>query len=306
MVEKVSKKKVIKKTKVSKKKTKKVVKKKVVASPSVKKTEPIGVDEIPTEEANTFESLLENAAGVSSRKDKVVELLYSTDTSEIVGVVPKPSTEVIEKLKPMIKLYMAEWCADYPGLMAEDYLTDVVGLTYKETAQLFLVVPKWQWNQKKDQFADEVVRRIILRGANRIATEYDKDIQFSKLAKEKLMKIMSEGIEETLPDGVKKTTEPTISEIRSIVQSYGSTQNIADKALGISDGNREAILSSLKKEQVEETTETTEVKEIKQISYTEAKDMVAAIREARMLNEEKTGNTEEGLPEEETGDRATA
>jgi len=203
-----------------------------------------------------------------------------------------------EDLESAIRMYMAEWCADYPTQSPEEYLKETKELPPKKIKEIFLLVPRHQWQERQARFAEEVVRRISLRGIERVAKEYDDDMKAAKNAKQKILDILDRGkikqktktkrekgelIEETYE--IREPLEP--SDYRSLAGAYETLQKITDRSLGITDNNREAILENIKareKEAAEKSDE--EVKKVKQLSYEDAKDLIAMRREAK-ANEAK-------------------
>jgi len=238
---------------------------------------------------------------------KVMETKVVDRVEESKKVEPPSEEELKLRYEASIKMYMAEWCADFPMLSVEKYLEDVKKLDDKVIREIFYLVPKWKWIERQGEFADEVVRRITLRGANRALTEYDKDARIAGKIKENLHDIVDQGVKEESfdKDGnpINKFRTPKINEFKEIAMTLKTTQEVIDRATGITDQNREAIISNLKKQQVEEVEETEEVKEIRKITYTELKDIVACYREAKREKNKNEKKAEEsgGLETQRVG-----
>ena len=217
---------------------------------------------------------------------------------------PKRMSRRVE-LESTIRMYLAEWCVDYPGISPEEYLRDHKKVPRVRMEELFILVPRWQWIERQAVFASEVVRRITLRGVERVALEYDGDLKMAQKAKLKILDIMDKGkikqsIKTHREDGklIEEITNKRLPlepiDFRSLAGAYETLQKITDRSLGITDNNREAMLENIKAKEREVKEKSDEgVKKIKQLSYEDAKDLIAMRREAR-ANEEKSKKESQG------------
>ena len=205
----------------------------------------------------------------------------------------KKELEKEDRLKANISMWMAEWCTDFNQLAPEEYLEKGRGFSKGEIQDIFRLVPRHQWITKQGLFASEVVRRITVRGTERIAAEYDRDLKASQNTKTKLLDLLENGLrrQKTNSKGevTKEWREPlSPSDYRSLSGAYETIQKIADRSLGITDNNREAILENIKakeKDAKEITDEST--KEVKKLTYEDVTDLVALRREARRADNEQ-------------------
>lgn len=211
------------------------------------------------------------------------------------------------ELENTIRMYMAEWCADYPALTPENYLKDIKGLDDEKRRDVFVLIPNWIWIEKQSQFADEVVKRLTVRGVERVAQEYNEDMKTAKKAKQKILDMFDKGkIKEKITiKTCKETDEQTETKVeirlplepsdyRSLAGAYETLQKVTDRALGITDNNREAVLENIKTRERQAKESDQGVKKVKELTFEDAKELINMRREQRAkANEQKEQQEEE-------------
>lgn len=228
----------------------------------------------------------------AKREKKKVELKIPENPFKVMETkYPITKAEAEHNKITQIKVMITEWCVDYPRLKPDEYLIEK-GLEKEGIEEVFNLVPEHKWREKKDQFTDEVVTRLTVRGIDRVALEYDKDLKAAQEAKADILKRITEGeieVVERDPDGkVVKAyfRKATAQELNALTRSYETLQKITDRSLGITDNNRESILENIKsrEREVKEKSDK-EVMEIKKLSYDDTKSLIALYREEKLSKE---------------------
>jgi hypothetical protein len=267
-----------------------------VSKPKFKRKSKPKPKKIPTPKQTTTERASTTTDAVSKSRAEISKI------KQEAGIDPTPfkimetkdpvvRAEKAQEKMSQIKILMAEWCVDYPRMSADQFLKEK-GLDAKQVEEIFSLVGPQKWRDKQSQFTDEVVTRLTVRGIDRVALEYDKDLKAAQSAKADILKRIEDGETEVVerdPDGkiVKHyLRKATASEMSQLCRSYETLQKITDRSLGITDNNREAILENIKsrEREVKEKSDK-EVKEIKKLSYDDTKDLIALYREQKKSKE---------------------